>query len=297
MSLNTLTSTNILVVDDQSDNVQTMTTYLEEANENYDLLTASNGKIAYNVAQKLLPDLIITDWDMPQMNGLQLTQALKQNPVTKDIPILLITGVYTTTENLRAALDAGAFDYVRKPIQKIELWARVSSVLSLMNSYRTIKDQHQEIERKNKLIEEQKDRELNTKILELHQKTQILRTIQERLDKIDMQEKTQATREVTKIIRYIDNSLDLENEWQNFKSYFEKVHPSFFTLLQEEYPKLTTEDLRYCAYVKTHMSNKEIANLLNINTESVRTHKYRLKKKLGLPKDVELKDFINQLLT
>jgi DNA-binding CsgD family transcriptional regulator len=166
-----------------------------------------------------------------------------------------------------------------------------------MNSYRTIKDQHQEIERKNKLIEEQKDRELNTKILELHQKTQILRTIQERLDKIDMQEKTQATREVTKIIRYIDNSLDLENEWQNFKSYFEKVHPSFFTLLQEEYPKLTTEDLRYCAYVKTHMSNKEIANLLNINTESVRTHKYRLKKKLGLPKDVELKDFINQLLT
>lgn len=297
MSLNTLTSANILVVDDQSDNVQTMTTYLEEANENYDLLTASNGKIAYNVAQKLLPDLIITDWDMPQMNGLQLTQALKQNPVTKDIPILLITGVYTTTENLRAALDAGAFDYVRKPIQKIELWARVSSVLSLMNSYRTIKDQHQEIERKNKLIEEQKDRELNTKILELHQKTQILRTIQERLEKIDMQEKAVASKEVTKIVRYIDNSLDLENEWQNFKNYFEKVHPSFFTLLQEEYPKLTTEDLRYCAYVKTHMSNKEIANLLNINTESVRTHKYRLKKKLGLPKDIELKDFINQLLT
>lgn len=297
MSFNTLTSVNILVVDDQSDNVQTMTRYLEEANEHYDLLTASNGQIAYNVAQKLQPDLIITDWDMPQMNGLELTQALKQNPVTNDIPVLLITGVYTTTENLKAALDAGAFDYIRKPIQKVELWARVSSVLSLMRSYRTIKYQNQEIERKNKLIEEQKDRELNTKILELHQKTQVLKAIQERLEKINANERDITSQEVSKIVRFIENSMDLENEWQNFKNYFEKVHPSFFALLQDEYPKLTTEDLRYCAYVKTHMSNKEIANLLNINTESVRTHKYRLKKKLGLPKEVELKDFINQLLT
>lgn len=296
MGFNTLSGVNILVVDDQSENVQTITRYLEEAGEGYDLLTASNGQIAYNVAQKLLPDLIITDWDMPQMNGLELTQALKQNPVTTDIPILLITGVYTTTENLKAALDAGAFDYIRKPIQKVELWARVSSVLNLMRSYRTIKEQNQEIERKNKLIEEQKDRELNTKILELHQKTEILKIIQDRLVKLGTMSKSDSKHEVAKIVRFIANSMDLENEWQNFKKYFEKVHPSFFTLLQNRFPRLTTEDLKYCAYVKTHMSNKEIANLLNINAESVRTHKYRLKKKLGLPKEIELKDFISQLL-
>lgn len=294
MSFNTLTGVNILVVDDQSENLQTITNFLEEAEQGYDLLTASNGKIAYNVAQKLLPDLIISDWDMPQMNGLELAKALKINPVTSDIPILLITGVYTTSENLKAALDAGAHDYIRKPIQKVELWARVASVLNLMRSYRTIKDQNQEIERKNRLIKEQKDRELNTKILELNQKTQVLKTIRERLEKLHNLPENDS-QEVTKIIRFIEKSMDMENEWQNFKKYFEKVHPSFFTILQDRFPKLTTEDLKYCAYVKTHMSNKEIANLLNINTESVRTHKYRLKKKLGLPKEIELKEFISQL--
>ncbi|HAS47424.1 MAG TPA: hypothetical protein DCS93_43505 [Microscillaceae bacterium] len=294
MSFNTLTGVNILVVDDQSENLQTITNFLEEANQGYDLLTASNGQIAYNVAQKLLPDLIISDWDMPQMNGLEMTKALKKNPVTADIPILLITGVYTTSENLKAALDAGALDYIRKPIQKVELWARVASVLNLMSSYRTIKDQNQEIERKNQLIKEQKDRELNTKILELNQKTQVLKTIRERLEKLHTLPETEAL-EVTKIVRFIEKSMDMENEWQNFKKYFEKVHPRFFTILQDRFPKLTTEDLKYCAYIKTHMSNKEIANLLNINTESVRTHKYRLKKKLGLPKEVELKEFISQL--
>ena len=294
MSFNTLTGVNILVVDDQSENLQTITNFLEEAEQGYDLLTASNGKIAYNVAQKLLPDLIISDWDMPHMNGLELAKALKVNPLTSDIPILLITGVYTTSENLKAALDAGAHDYIRKPIQKVELWARVASVLNLMRSYRTIKDQNQEIERKNKLIKEQKDRELNTKILELNQKTQVLKTIRERLEKLNNLPEGDS-QEVTKIIRFIEKSMDMENEWQNFKKYFEKVHPSFFTILQDRFPKLTTEDLKYCAYVKTHMSNKEIANLLNINTESVRTHKYRLKKKLGLPKEIELKEFISQL--
>lgn len=151
----------ILIVDDQSENIQTMTRFLEESQQGYDLLIASNGKAAFDVAKRAQPDLIITDWDMPLMNGLELTQTLKAEQTTQSIPILLITGVYTSSKDLKTALDAGAHDYLRKPIQKVELWARVSSVLKLMRSYHTIQKQSTEIEwqngellAKNKQLEE-----------------------------------------------------------------------------------------------------------------------------------------------
>ncbi|EAY25401.1 hybrid sensor histidine kinase/response regulator [Microscilla marina] len=149
MPENQLPQATILIVDDQSENIQTITHFLEEAQQGYELLIASNGKIAFEVAKKTLPDLIITDWDMPFMNGLELTQAVKTNASTQHIPILLITGVYTSSEDLKTALDAGAHDYLRKPIQKVELWARASSVLKLMQSYSTIQTQATEIERQN----------------------------------------------------------------------------------------------------------------------------------------------------
>ncbi|WP_299458739.1 hybrid sensor histidine kinase/response regulator [uncultured Microscilla sp.] len=149
MPENQLPQATILIVDDQSENIQTITHFLEEAQQGYELLIASNGKVAFEVAKKTLPDLIITDWDMPFMNGLELTQAVKTNTSTQHIPILLITGVYTSSEDLKTALDAGAHDYLRKPIQKVELWARASSVLKLMQSYSTIQTQTTEIERQN----------------------------------------------------------------------------------------------------------------------------------------------------
>lgn len=149
MSDNKLPHATILIVDDQSENIQTITHFLEESQQGYDLLIASNGKIAFEVAKKAQPGLIITDWDMPFMNGLELTQMIKTNEMTQHIPILLITGVYTSSEDLKTALDAGAHDYLRKPIQKVELWARVSSVLKLMNSYHTIQKQASEIEWQN----------------------------------------------------------------------------------------------------------------------------------------------------
>lgn len=152
MSQNPLPQATILIVDDQSENIQTITHFLEEAQQGYELLIASNGRIAFEVAKKTMPDLIITDWDMPLMNGLELTQAIKNHASTQHIPILLITGVYTSSEDLKIALDAGAHDYLRKPIQKVELWARASSVLKLMHSYHTIQTQATEIERQNEKL-------------------------------------------------------------------------------------------------------------------------------------------------
>ena len=128
----------ILVVDDLEDNLQVIAQYLEEAEQEYRLFMALEAQKAYQLAHKFNPDLIITDWDMPQMSGIDLIRALKKSYITQNIPVLINTGIHTDSKDLKLALDEGAIDYIRKPMHEIELWARVSSVLRLMRSYEEI---------------------------------------------------------------------------------------------------------------------------------------------------------------
>ncbi|MCG8696961.1 MAG: response regulator [Bacteroidales bacterium] len=128
----------ILIVDDQPDNIHLMEDVLIKQGLNYNVLKAPNGKVGLMVAQKRLPDLIITDWEMPEMNGIDFIKALKEDKYLKHIPIIVCTGIMTSSENLMEALNAGAVDYLRKPIDKIELLARVHSALCLSDSYKKI---------------------------------------------------------------------------------------------------------------------------------------------------------------
>ena len=129
----------ILIVDDNPDNLETIVEFLQDSELDITILKAPNGKVACKLAGKKLPDLIITDWEMPEMNGIETIECLKSNPITKDIPVIMCTGVMTETKHLKTALDAGAVDYIRKPIEKIELIARVGSMLKLSESYKEIK--------------------------------------------------------------------------------------------------------------------------------------------------------------
>jgi len=129
----------ILVVDDKPDNLKTIVEYLKKSEVQFTILKAPDGKIACKLAEKKLPDLIITDWEMPVMNGIETIEHLKRLEKTKDIPVIMATGVMTSPKNLKTALEAGAIDYIRKPIDEIELTARVNSVLKLSDSLKEIK--------------------------------------------------------------------------------------------------------------------------------------------------------------
>ena len=133
----------ILLVDDQPDNTDTMMGYLNESNYSYKYLQALNGQIACKVAEKRLPDLIIMDWEMPTMNGYDALVCIKKNPLTTDIPVVMATG-RSSGGDLQKALDAGAADYIRKPIEKLELLARVRTCLSLSKYIKEIsaKNEH-----------------------------------------------------------------------------------------------------------------------------------------------------------
>jgi CheY-like chemotaxis protein len=137
----------ILIADDHPDNLQVITTILKQASPLYNFINVPNGKILVDLAKKRLPDLIITDWDMPEMDGLSAIRILKQTPETQNIPIIVCTGAMSGGANLKLALEEGAVDFIRKPVDALELVARVQSMLKLSASYKSLEESHQTIER------------------------------------------------------------------------------------------------------------------------------------------------------
>ncbi|MDR0413490.1 MAG: LuxR C-terminal-related transcriptional regulator [Dysgonamonadaceae bacterium] len=105
-------------------------------------------------------------------------------------------------------------------------------------------------------------------------------------------EKEQAGDIFRKIKTMVKNNQHTEKEWDDFILHFEKVHPRFFEKLLAKYPHLTKNDLKLCAYIRIGMSMKQIAQMLNIFPDSVKTNRYRLRKKFDLPEDENLDDFI-----
>jgi two-component system, sensor histidine kinase and response regulator len=121
---------------------------LRHAPEEYAVITAADGKLGCEQAAIHQPDLIIMDWVMPEMNGLEALLFLKEREETRDIPVIMLTGL-GSSKHVEFALNAGAADYLRIPIEKIELLARVRATLALSDSYRRIKEQSQRLEEQN----------------------------------------------------------------------------------------------------------------------------------------------------
>lgn len=115
----------ILVVDDTPDNRLLLQVFLE--GEGYDVEVAECGRTALDKIATNPPDLVLLDVMMPEMNGFEVTRAIRQNPSLPYIPILLITGY---VEPLPAdGLDVGADGFVRKPVDVDALLQRIRSIL------------------------------------------------------------------------------------------------------------------------------------------------------------------------
>jgi DNA-binding response OmpR family regulator len=118
----------ILVIDDQPDNVFILQDRLEH--EGFEAISAYDGPTGVKKAIEEQPDLILLDVMMPGMSGFEVCQKLVGLPETRNIPILLVTAL-TSAEDIKQGLQAGAFDYIKKPFNKIELMARINSALKL----------------------------------------------------------------------------------------------------------------------------------------------------------------------
>lgn len=123
----------ILVIDDLPENVFLLQDRLEP--EGFEILTAYDGRSGINKAINESPDLILLDVMMPEMNGIEVCRTLVSNPSTANIPIILVTAK-AGAEDTKEGLEAGAFDYIKKPFDKVELLARVYSAFKLSEVHR-----------------------------------------------------------------------------------------------------------------------------------------------------------------
>lgn len=95
-----------------------------------------------------------------------------------------------------------------------------------------------------------------------------------------------------KLIRLLDENLSSEDDWAIFQTNFDRIHENFFRNLHISYPDLTSNDLRFCAYLRLNLSSKDIAHLMNISLKGVEVGRYRIRKKIGLPSNKSLTEFM-----
>jgi DNA-binding response OmpR family regulator len=148
----------LLVVDDTPFNLKLVLSYLERSGFNVE--TAESGAEALRLADDAPPDLILLDVMMPQMDGFECCRRLKNNPFTRDIPVIFMTALSDVTDKVKG-FEAGGVDYLTKPVEVPELMARVNIHLQLCRLRAFLEQQSAALREKNLELEQQY-KELNT---------------------------------------------------------------------------------------------------------------------------------------
>ena len=271
----------VLVVDDDPHVINKIVDILSELDENYIFYQSNNGELAFQIADKYMPDIILTDWDMPVMNGIEFITKLSQNEKTKDIPIVMVTAVMLSSDDLKSALTAGATDYIRKPVDPVELTARIKSVLKISEYNKKI------IENKNKEIAE------NALFLIRNNKfnIQIIKKLKELHEKISSDDD-----EVDNLFEYIVNNISekvKQDSWQRLEITFDNSQHEFKKTLLNKFPDLSNTEVKLCILLRMGMNIKDLSSVLFQNPESVKVARSRLRKKLKLEASQNLSAFLS----
>jgi response regulator RpfG family c-di-GMP phosphodiesterase len=136
-------------------NIELLRAYLEDT---YELITAYNGHQALEVVKSQMPDIILLDVMMPDMNGYQVCQSLKLDPETQFIPVIIVTALSGRNDWV-TGIDAGADEFLTKPVNKLELLTRINSLLRIKNLHADL------IAEKNKLYLQNRIRSVLTQII------------------------------------------------------------------------------------------------------------------------------------
>ncbi|MCL7762964.1 helix-turn-helix transcriptional regulator [Polaribacter sp. Z014] len=180
-------------------------------------------------------------------------------------------------------------------LERMLLFVAVVGLILFINNIRSKHKAEKKILRKkrefeiekNKEVLELKNKELATSVIKLIEKDAFIDQLKEKLSNgkgdINRQEAKQIINSIA--VNNLDN-------WSEFETRFVAINKKFYTKLTKKFPDLTANDQRLCALIKLNFSSKEIAKLLNMSKESVHTTRSRLRKKLKISRDVNLKNFI-----
>jgi DNA-binding CsgD family transcriptional regulator len=133
-----------------------------------------------------------------------------------------------------------------------------------------------------------KNRELAVSSMSLMKKNELLALIKDDLKRTS----TDDGKSIKSVINSINESISEDNSWTIFKEAFNSADNDFLKIIKQAHPSLTPNDLRLCAYLRLNLSSKEIAPLLNISVRSVEVKRYRLRKKMDLPHETSVVEYI-----
>jgi DNA-binding CsgD family transcriptional regulator len=138
-----------------------------------------------------------------------------------------------------------------------------------------------------------KTQQIANSTMELVQKNKMLLDVRHKLSELKKETDIEVRNSILRdILKKINRDLDNEENWTIFEKNFDEIHENFLKRLSGEHKGLTAKDLRLCAYLRMNLSSKEIAPLLRISVRSVEISRYRMRKKMNLPHDVSLSDYI-----
>lgn len=151
-----------------------------------------------------------------------------------------------------------------------------------------------EIEARTQAKLEHLRRELLTKTMHLNDKQQIVEQVHADLELITKSSGADPVKSLKKVLRFLKTQLVGQSGWQDFELWFTEVHAGFYDALRARYPELSETELKVCALLRLNLLSKDISKLLNIQSASVDTYRFRIRRKLNLQNEENLTTFLAQ---
>ncbi|MDP5199836.1 LuxR C-terminal-related transcriptional regulator [Flavobacterium sp. DG2-3] len=251
----------------------------------FSTVSVSRGVDLKNTINSLNPDLVILGFKQNQF----VLNDTNFDSDKRNIPILYLTQNYEC-ESLCWSKQSIVFTFPYQQLKNTDfLIYRIRSIFLLKKTEPQSKAPTSFAEA---AIQKNDPDKLSHYVMELDQKVEVLLKVKERISYLYPNVDDATRIELMSIVNSIKTVANDNKLWDDFKIYFEQSNPNFLLALAKKHPSLSSRDLKYCCYIKMNMSNNDITNLLGINQESVRTHKYRLKKKLTLKKEDDIISYL-----
>lgn len=277
-----MSAVKILVVDDSVENLKIIISLIEEHKSDAMIFQANSGIVALKVIDRITPDIVITDWDMPEMSGIELIRTMQADTRLKAIPVIVATGVMLTPQNLKTALAEGATDYIRKPIEAVELIARINSAIRISAYY-------------NQLVKEKESKIVENYIL-LNQRNNYLDELSKKIGKIikPLNKTTRIASDMENLLNDIKGHIS-DKGWRQFALAFNNLHPEFEKRLLRKHRALTEAEIKLSMMIRLGIKNKGLAEMMFVTPDSIRVLRSRLRKKLGISSDLSLYSYLSSI--
>ena len=181
-------------------------------------------------------------------------------------------------------IATGIIIFLRRNIERNKLLLQTKESL-----FKAIEVQKQLREKQMQNEIEFKESQLTAMTAQMLQKNDLMQELKNKL------EEDKNISKDSPISKIINKSQNQDRDWNDFNTHFESINKNFYTRLKQSYPDISPNDLKICALIKLNLSIKEMASILNISPDSVKTARYRLRKKLQMNTEDNLTDFILNL--